>query len=125
MARKALWSFALAMVLFAGGCTSDDKLSNIGGSWNMVANTAFSFTLVINQDGGTITGSMVPIVPGGATQTIGGTIDANDKVTFGRSNSVGVYQTYSGSVSGGGSTMSGTFTQVGTAGTFPWAATKI
>ena len=125
MLRKVLCSMALGMVLFAGGCSSDDGVTNVAGSWNMVANVDYSFTLVLNQDGETITGSMIPIAPAGATQTVSGTIDENDKITFGRSNGSVVYQTYTGSLTGGGSTMSGTFTHVGVAGTFPWAATKI
>ena len=125
MLKKVLCCMALGMALLAGGCGSDDEVTNVAGSWNMVANVDFSFTLVLNQDGETITGSMVPIAPAGPTQTISGTIDADDKITFGRSNGSVVYQTYTGSISGGGSTMSGTFTSVGVAGSFAWSATKI
>ena len=125
MLRRVLCCMALGMALLAGGCSSDDDVTNVAGSWNMVANVDYSFTLVLNQDGKTITGSMIPIAPTGDTQNISGTIDADDSITFTRSNATGVYQTYTGSVTGGGSSMSGTFTHVGVEGSFAWAATKI
>jgi hypothetical protein len=107
--------FAMTLPLFLGGCLgagTPTALVNISGSWNLSTLTG---TWTFNQIGTTISGQ----TPSGTEQITGTIVGLNINFSFTDTN--GNTDSYTGTVSSDGTTMSGTYT-VGTTSA-PWDGT--
>jgi hypothetical protein len=117
---------ASVLLLAACGSTGPTETVNLTGTWSMVANTSFAFTLSIQQTGSAVTGTMHPTSPSGMDTQIAGTLNAT-VVSFTRqwSDAGTAYtQVYTGTVSADGKTMSGTFSHNGSESTYAWSAQR-
>lgn len=102
-------------------------MPSVEGEWKMVANVRWNFRLTLSQSGGSFSGDMYGLNPGdGTTTPVRGTVSSDGTVEFKRS--FGTVQTYRGrltyNTADNTMTMSGTFTETSSSGTYPWSASK-
>jgi hypothetical protein len=114
---------AVAHGQIEGPVSPSSIVPNIAGLWKMVANVAYDFDLVIQQNGYQITGTMTRTNGDEPMDSIEGTIDANGKIVFTRNRAGSFVQVYSGQVSGTGSSLSigGTYDH-DNSGAYSWSA---
>ena len=129
MLRKVICLVALGLAVLVGGCSSSDSVPNVAGTWKMVANVLFQFDMILAQNGGTITGSMIRTNGVEDVDTVAGTVESDGAINFTRTRAgVGGWtQIYTGAVttSGGVSVMNGTFRLSTSSTSVPWQATKL
>ena len=125
-------------VLLLSACGSDSATTptptptptpiSVNGAWSMTANTAYTFTVTINQVGTVITGTMRCVSPKGADTLIDGAFDGTN-IVFTRHlpatrTVASSTQVYTGIVSAAGNTLAGTFTAGGSTKSYPWTASR-
>lgn len=123
--HRLLWCVVLGTVVLVSGCAGDGGIPpQLAGRWAMVANVTFEFDLILDQTGGTITGTMVRTNGIEPDDPVTGTVTPDGRVTFVRERAGSWTQTYAGAVDATASpmTMSGLFNQDGGVVYVAWTA---
>ncbi len=121
-------------VLMLGACGDSNSTAptpvptpapiSLTGTWSMTGNTnpVYTFTLSISQAGSSISGVMDSLNTKEANTPIDGAFDGTT-ITFVRHGAT-YTQVYTGTVSNGGNTLSGTYSHNNSASIYVWSASR-